>query len=129
MHKYNPRAALDSYRVYLDYKFRPAIDWIGKNTTSRDVFLIYPPDNIQDIPFLQEIRPVYLGWDGYAEPLGLPAKERKKKAISFYRGKETEHNIKYIFYGPLEKRHFPEFPKLNYREVYKDKFVNIYKTD
>ena len=74
-----------------------------------------------------EIRPVYLGWIGFAEVLGLPAKERKEKAVSFYRGEEIEDNVKYIFYGPLEKNHFPDFHSLGYPKVYKDNFVSIYK--
>jgi len=127
-HKYDPRGrAQDPYRAYPGSKYKPALDWINKNTISKDSFLIYPPDNIQDIPFIQEIRPMYLGWVGFAEVLGLPAKERKEKAISFYRGKEIEGNIKYIFYGPLEKMHFPNFPILNYPKVYEDNLVSIYK--
>lgn len=127
-HKYDPQArAQDPYRAYLGTKYKPALDWISKNTTSKDVFLIYPPDNIQSIPFVMEIRPVYLGWAGFAETLGLKASTRKEKAISFYRGKEIENNIKYIFYGPLEKNHFSDFDSSGYPEVYKDNLVSIYK--
>ena len=129
-HKYDLQGRTeDAYRAYPGREYKPALDWIRKNTLSKDIFLIYPPDNIEDIPFVMEIRPVYLGWPGFAETLGLLAKERRDMAVSFYRGKEIEGNIKYIFYGPLEKKHFPDFPKLNYQLVYKDKFANIYKLD
>ncbi len=75
---------------------------------------------------MQVIRPVYLGWGGFAEVLGLPAKDRKEKAISFYQGSKLEDGINYIIYGPLEKAHFPDFPFLNYPKVYEDKAVTIY---
>ena len=127
-HKYDLRGrAQDPYQAYLSTKYKPALDWISKNTTSKDVFLIYPPDNIEDIPFVMEIRPLYLGWGGFAEVLGLPASARKEKAVSFYRGSEIESSIKYIFYGPLEKNHFPNFHSLGYPKVYKDNLVSIYK--
>lgn len=125
-HKYNPRS-YDPYRAYPAREFRPSLEWISKNTAPKDIFLIYPPDNIQDIPFLQEIRPVYLGWQGFAEVLGLPAEGRREKAVSFYRGEGIIHDITYIFYGPLERKHFSDFPDLNYPKVYTDSSVSIYK--
>ena len=77
---------------------------------------------------MQGIRPLYLGWAPFAEALGLPAKERKDKAVFFYLGRKIDEKIDYIFYGPSEKRHFPDFPVLNYPIAYRDKQVIIYRT-
>jgi len=128
--KYNPANFIDPYRpVLLSDGYQKALSWIEKNTKEKDVFLVYPPDEITEPPMIQLIRPLYLGWPFYAEDEGLDYKKRQDEIVSFYNGEIKNIDVKYVFYGPREQKYFPEFSKFNYQLVYKNKFANIYKLD
>lgn len=128
--KYNPANVVDPYRpVILSGEYKKTLSWIGKNTNKKDAFLIYPPEEMSDIPVIALIRPVYLCWALYAEDQGLDYRKRQNEIVSFFNGQTKDIDAQYVFYGPQERRHFPEFSKFNYPIVYKNEFASIYRIE
>ncbi len=121
--KYDPATA--AYFPRFDNRIVSAEKWTLENTAKGDRFLAFNADQ-QDLALVMEYRPVYLGYIGHLAHLNLEWRDRYNLTLQFYKNGFSPAEVDYIFYGPVERKYFPE-ARLSGAIVYKDEFVTIIK--
>lgn len=121
--KYNPREG--RYYPRYDSRLDGAINWVSENTGQGDAFMALTVEQ-SDIGLIMQHRPVYLGYIGHVSHLGLNWEKRYDNTIKTYRMGQAPDGIDYIFYGPTERKYFPN-AHLPYREAYRDSSVSIFR--
>jgi len=121
--KYNPDAG-DYYARY-DDRIQGAVGWLVENTESSAVIAALTADE-RDLALIMEKRPVYLGYIGHLGHLGLDWKPRYENTFRLFSSGIAPPEVDYIFYGPVERRYFPN-AILPFDTVYSDKAVVLYQ--
>ena len=123
--KYNP----DSRHYYPRYDFRieKAVNWIKENTAQNSVFMALTADE-NNLGLIMQDRPVYLGYIGHVSHLGLQWHQRYDDLLKLYKIGSVPKNVDYIFYGPIEKKYFPNTP-IKLPTCYNDEYVEIFKAE
>ncbi len=123
--KYNP----DNRHYYPRYDSRmdKAIDWIKDNTAKNSTFMALTADE-NDLGLIMQYRPVNLGYIGHISHLGLQWRQRYDDLLKSYKLGIIPKNIDYIFYGPIEKKYFPNAP-IKLPACYKDDYVEIFRAE
>jgi hypothetical protein len=119
-----------SHRHYFpryDTRIDKAVAWIKDNTKSNSTFMALTADN-NDLGLIMQYRPVYLGYIGHISHLGLNWRPRYDDLVKLYKIGKIPSGIDYIFYGPLEKKYFPQAP-IKLPICYQDNFVEIFKVE
>ncbi len=120
--KYDPGRG--NYFPRYDRRIDSAVSWIEKNTKKSDRFAVLNADG-QDMALLMEKRPIFLGFIGHVSHLGLNWRDRYNAINHLFLAGKTPANIDYIFYGPVERKYYPE-AFLPFRPAYRDAEVTIY---
>lgn len=120
--KYDPYRR--NYFPRADSRLKPAFDWIRANTAPYDCFFSLTADGI-DMALVMALRPVYLGYISHLSHLGIRWQERYNATLHFSETGEAPEEVRYIFYGPVERRYFPNVSP-RYPVVYRDSVVTIY---
>ncbi len=102
-----------------------AIDWVVRNTSKTDAFLVLTAD-ADNLAFVMEYRPVYMGFIGHLAHLGLDWQSRYNATRNAWSGGQIPLEVDFVYYGPLEKEYFPGF-RTKLPEAYQDSSVTIYK--
>jgi hypothetical protein len=126
--KYNPEKG--DYRPRFDLSLTGAFAWIRENTNKTDCFLALTADE-NDLGLIMQYRPVYLGYIPHMAHLGLGWKERYDDIQKFYQTGEIPSGVKYIFYGPIERKYFPAVQNVlgKLSVAYRDKAAIIFATE
>jgi DNA-binding beta-propeller fold protein YncE len=112
------------------YKNDPLIDWLNKNTTSREIFLT---DRFVNHPILMAGRRVFYGWPYYAWSAGYDAGKRDKVYIDMFENRDPwklyrllkENDIKYVaFDGAVRQASFIKRPN---EQIYATYFPKIFE--
>lgn len=120
--KYDPHRG--NYFPRADSRLKPAFDWIRANTAPDDCFFSLTADGT-DMALVMALRPVYLGYISHLSHLGIRWQERYNATLHFGETGEAPEEVRYIFYGPVEQRYFPNVSP-RYPVVYRDSVVTIY---
>ncbi len=121
--KYDP--AKGGYYPRHDIRLDKAMAWIADNTGDTDCFMAVTAEN-NDLALVMQERPVYLGYIGHVAHLGLSWQERYNNITKTYRMNLAPDEVDYIFYGPVEKKYFPN-ARPSFPVVFQDENVVIYK--
>jgi hypothetical protein len=121
--KYDPK--IGNYFPRYDRNIDGAISWILDNTERTDAFVALTAEN-SDLALLMEHRPVYLGYIGHVSHLGLNWRERYNRSLQLFKANQPINEVKYLFWGPVERRYFGE-PAFPFEQLYRDNNVVIYK--
>jgi hypothetical protein len=121
--KYNPKHGI--YFPRYDSRQLDALEWVKQNTSEDDVFLALTADT-KDMAYIMEYRPVYMGYIGHVAHLGLDWQSRYNATMEAWAGKALPEEVDYIYYGPVEKKYFPDFVA-HIPQVYRDSFALIYR--
>ena len=112
------------------YKNDQLIDWLNKNTTSREIFLT---DRFVNHPILMAGRRVFYGWPYYAWSAGYDAGKRDKVYIDMFENRDPwklyrllkENDIKYVaFDGAVRQASFIKRPN---EQVFATYFPKIFE--
>jgi len=114
-----------NYFPRFDERQKAAMDWVIHNASATDVFLALTAD-AEDIAYVMEFRPVYMGYIGHVAHLGLDWQDRYNATTSAWAGGYLPYENDYLYFGPIEKKYFPDF-NTTLPEVYTDSFVTIYR--
>ena len=123
--KYSPAAGM--YFPRHDDRLRDAFTFIELHTDRTDRFLALMPDGA-DLALIMDRRPVYIGYAGHLAHLGLNWRERGDTAIQVFDRQECFNQVDYIFYGPVEKKYFPQI-RFPCERAYIDPHVTIYRVE
>ncbi|MFH2034790.1 MAG: hypothetical protein ABIJ45_00160 [Candidatus Zixiibacteriota bacterium] len=121
--KYNPQKG--GYYPHYDGRVQSSIEWIKQNTEPNDVFIAMTTED-NELAFLMESRPVYLGYAGHVAHLGYNWKERHDNMVRLYNMGMPIKNVNYLYYGPIERRYFPG-AQIPFEIAHRDNYVTIYK--
>jgi hypothetical protein len=111
------------------YKNDPFIDWLKKNTTSRDIFLT---DRFVNHPILMAGRRVFYGWPYYSWGAGYDATKRDRLYIELFETRDPwklfhllkENGIRYVaFDGAVRQASFIKRPN---EQLYATYFPKVY---
>ncbi len=119
--KYDPHTG--GYVPRYDHRLDKATAWVLENTRRQAVFLALMADG-HDLALIALERPVYLGYAGHVSHLGLSWQPRANATIRAFTTGSAPPEVDYIFYGPVEKKYFPE-ATLPVDVVYEDEEVTI----
>ncbi|MCP4633101.1 MAG: hypothetical protein GY855_09260, partial [candidate division Zixibacteria bacterium] len=108
-----------------DSKISKSIEWIKNNTADDAIFTAINADQ-DDIELIMQYRPVYLGPIELVAHLGLNWRPRYEAIMKLYRYGQVPDGVDYIYYGPVEKKYFPNW-KLPNPVLYQDYNVTIYQ--
>jgi DNA-binding beta-propeller fold protein YncE len=111
------------------YRNDPLIDWLNKNTTSREIFLT---DRFVNHPILMAGRRVFYGWPYYAWSAGYDASKRDKVYTELFENRDPwkvyhllkENGIKYVAYDNAIRQ--ASFIKRPNQELYATYFPKVY---
>ncbi len=120
--KYDPHRG--GFHPRFDARLEPAFDWIETKTSPDDCFFALTADGA-DMALVMALRPVYLGYISHLSHLGIRWQERYNATLRFGETGEAPEEVRYIFYGPVEQRYFPNVSP-RYPVVYRDSVVTIY---
>jgi len=111
-----------------DLSLNKSVEWIQKNTGKDDTFMALTADE-KDLALIMQIRPVYLGYIGHLSHLGLPWETRYNATLQFFQSGIAPENVDYAFYGPVEKKYFPNAGAVlsKYPIAYQDSAVTIFR--
>jgi hypothetical protein len=123
--KYDP--AKRHYFPRYDSRIDKAVNWIEENTKKNSTFMALTADE-NDLGFIMQNRPVYLGYIGHISHLGLNWRPRYDDLLKLYKMGKIPSGVDYIFYGPLEKKYFPQAP-IKLPICYQDNFVEIFRVE
>lgn len=131
-----PGGVIDFFPIHntgwseVTYKDDPLIDWLNKNTTSREIFLT---DRFVNHPILMAGRRVFYGWPYYAWSAGYDAGKRDRVYIDMFENRDPwklyrllkENDIKYVaFDGAVRQASFIKRPN---EQVYATYFPKIFE--
>lgn len=131
-----PGGVIDFFPIHntgwseVTYKNDQLIDWLNKNTTSREIFLT---DRFVNHPILMAGRRVFYGWPYYAWSAGYDAGKRDKVYIDMFENRDPwklyrllkENDIKYVaFDGAVRQASFIKRPN---EQVYATYFPKIFE--
>jgi DNA-binding beta-propeller fold protein YncE len=131
-----PGGVIDFFPIHntgwseVSYKDDPLIDWLNKNTTSREIFLT---DRFVNHPILMAGRRVFYGWPYYAWSAGYDAGKRDRVYIDMFENRDPwklyrllkENDIKYVaFDGAVRQASFIKRPN---EQVYATYFPKIFE--
>jgi hypothetical protein len=123
--KYDPNNK--NYYPRYDNRLDNAVSWIKSNTDTNSKFMALTADE-NDLGLIMQYRPVYLGYIGHLSHLGLHWRKRYDDVLKTFKIDSVPGNISYVFYGPIEKKYFPNLD-LKLIACYKDSHVIIYRVD
>ena len=103
--KYNPQG-MDYYPRH-DSRLDGPTRWILRNTPKDASFLALTADGT-DMALIMQHRPMYLGFIGHVAHLGLNWGDRRARTIEYYSGQKGPEGVDFIFYGPVERKYFPD---------------------
>ncbi len=112
------------------YKNDSLIDWLNKNTTSREIFLT---DRFVNHPILMAGRRVFYGWPYYAWSAGYDASKRDRVYTELFENRDPwkvyrllrENGIKYVgFDGAVRQASFIKRPN---EQLYATYFPKIFE--
>jgi DNA-binding beta-propeller fold protein YncE len=112
------------------YKNDSLIDWLNKNTTSREIFLT---DRFVNHPILMAGRRVFYGWPYYAWSAGYDASKRDTVYIELFESRDPwklyrllkENGIKYVgFDGAVRQVSFIKRPN---EQLYSTYFSKVFE--
>jgi DNA-binding beta-propeller fold protein YncE len=111
------------------YKNDSLIDWLNKNTTSREIFLT---DRFVNHPILMAGRRVFYGWPYYAWSAGYDASKRDRVYTELFENRDPwkvyhllkENGIKYVAYDNAIRQ--ASFIKRPNQELYATYFPKVH---
>ena len=112
------------------YKNDSLIDWLNKNTTSREIFLT---DRFVNHPILMAGRRVFYGWPYYAWSAGYDASKRDRVYIELFESRDPwklyrllkENGIKYVGFDGAVRQ--VSFIKRNNEQIYATYFPKVFE--
>lgn len=130
-----PGGVIDFFPIHntgwseVTYRNDPFIDWLKKNTTSRDIFLT---DRFVNHPILMAGRRVFYGWPYYSWGAGYDAAKRDRVYTELFESKDPwkvyhllkENGISYVGYDNAVRQ--AQFIRRPNQELYATYFPKVY---
>jgi len=131
-----PGGVIDFFPIHntgwseVTYRNDPLIDWLGKNTSPRDIFL---SDRFVNHPIVMAGRRVFYGWPYYGWSSGYNAANRDRVYTELFESKDPwkvyhllkENGIKYVAYDNAIRQ--AQFIRRPNQELYATYFPKVYE--
>ncbi len=117
--------ASGAYYPHYDERQAAALAWIRAATPGDASFAAISAEG-DELAYVMQYRPVYLGVIGHVAHLGLNWRARYEAVYGLFTGGTPLSEVDYIYYGPTERSIFPVL-SFSLPVVYQDEQVVIFK--